>query len=172
MALAVPVIAVAIAIAGIPARPDPAAAEAGSRPEINLDADVIPRVSMSEDFRTVQATVSPDDARQIAVEALEGLEIERMAMEQDDATLLQTADAGARLTALTKHIEGGAAPALVDEDVVFDRGQLDVLRDNPKAIPQIGLTLTGSDRSSGVPVSAKVTLALVGGRYLISSVQV
>ncbi|MCB1038857.1 MAG: RnfABCDGE type electron transport complex subunit D, partial [Acidimicrobiales bacterium] len=170
LAAAVPVAAAAMVLAGIPARPDPAAADvAARRPTIELPQQDLPPVTQTEAFRTIQATITDDDAHGILVQALEDLEIERRAIRAGDANLASTGAAGARLEDVTTQISGGAAVETLDAKVEVIDAEIDLLRANPKAVPQLVLRTHVREPGTDDAVQATFVLALFGDQYLISA---
>lgn len=158
----------AIAIAGIPARTPIGATERGAaRPQIQLSSN-LPAVERSDDLQTVQDGVDGDAAEAIVVDALENLEIERLALADGDIDLASSAATGDRLTALRTQVEGGAAAVLVPENATFERAILTLARAGHQAVPRLALELRGFDPESGESVQATLVLAVVDGHYLIA----
>jgi hypothetical protein len=163
-------LAAGIVLAGLPARPSYAEPEVlAARPDVSIPAGDLPDLTVSKDFKTVIGTVSDERADAILSEALASLEIERMAAAKGDADMAAAAATGSRLKALKAQIRGGG-PDVTVGDGDLSGASLEIVRANPKAIPQIGVDLEGTD-ADGKPFTASLTLTQVGQHYLIADVR-
>jgi hypothetical protein len=140
----VPVLAfVGVVAAGAPARE---AAAAAARPIVNVevDASLLPPVTVSDEVRDLNSDAAADPG-QVAVGLAEALAIENAAMVQSDTSLLRAATDGQRLLAMEREVETAAALGrLTVSEYAFASLDLEVaFTDGPQGGANLALAATG-----------------------------
>lgn len=118
MGSAIVVVAIAIVLAGSPAREAPTAGAASSPATgITIDPSALPPVTVADDVRSLSLDIDQAAARDLAINLAENLAIEGQAIRQGNGNLLADASAGERLAEMQAQLDEALATG---ERVAFD----------------------------------------------------
>jgi hypothetical protein len=142
------VAAVAIVVAGSPARVSAQALPAVAPPTIDIDVDpaTIPPVTLDAEVAALNSDTVADGGRGLALLLVENLAVEAQAVLRGDPALLRAVDHGDRLAALEQQIaRSGTAGDRVVADYTFDSLHLSVIfTEGSQGGPSLGFSATGT----------------------------
>ncbi|MGH8947515.1 MAG: hypothetical protein ACRDXF_01555 [Acidimicrobiia bacterium] len=175
-------IPLAIVVAGAPARESAQAVTvAAPAPEIEVDPEQLPDVTVSAEAAALNDQVDPDA---LALGLAQALAVEGEAIRRADTSLLRSADDAERLIEMERMVEQAATSGLRAVPThTFDTLNLDVVfTDGPQGGASLGLVATGTvetvtydaagaeqDRASEPFTKTFVLQPEVGDRWLIAA---